>query len=77
MEVWTRPLTDGTLAVGLFNLDRKTGPVTVKWEDLGLEGAQPVRDLWRKADLGVFEDGYRRDIPRHGAALLKIGRPKP
>ena len=77
MEVWTRPLADGTLAVGLFNLDRKTGPVTVKWEDLGLEGAQPVRDLWRKGDLGVFEDGYRRDIPRHGAALLKIGRPKP
>jgi hypothetical protein len=64
------------LAVGLFNLDRKTGPVTVKWADLGLEGALPVRDLWRKTDLGAFEGEYRRDIPRHGAALLKIGRPK-
>ena len=77
MEVWTRPLADGTLAVGLFNLDRKTGPVTVKWADLGLRGELPVRDLWRKTDLGAFEGEYRRDIPRHGAALLKIGRPKP
>ncbi len=74
LEVWSRTLADGTLAVGLFNRSRKNATVTVKWNDLGLTGAQPVRDLWQKKDLGIMESSYSAEVPRHGAFMVKVGK---
>ena len=73
-EVWTRPLADGTMAVGLFNRGRYTAKVTAKWTDLGLSGQQSVRDLWRRTDVGTFEHSYTHEVRAHGAALVKIGK---
>ena len=55
----------------------KATTVTARWSDLGLEGHQPVRDLWQHKDLGAFSDAFTIDVPRHGAILLKIGQPQP
>lgn len=76
IEVWARPLSDGTMAVGLFNRGRATSTVTVKWSDLKLDGKQPVRDLWQKKDVGGFEGSYAQEVRAHGAALVKIGKPQ-
>jgi alpha-galactosidase len=46
LEVWSRPLADGTRAVALFNRGLQAAPVTARWADIGLTGNQPVRDLW-------------------------------
>ncbi len=75
LEVWSRPLADGTIAVGLFNRAEKGTEVTARWQDLGLTGAQPVRDLWQWKDLGEFSDKFAAHVPAHGALLLKVGRP--
>jgi alpha-galactosidase len=75
LEVWSRPLWDGTTAVGLFNRSRVKTKVTAKWSDLGITGSQPVRDLWRRKDLGVFDGEFSASIPAHGAVLIKIGEP--
>jgi len=74
LEVWARTLSDGTLAVGLFNRSRKNAAVTAKWSDLGLTGPQPVRDLWRKVDLGPMTDEFKAEVPRHGVVMVKVGR---
>ena len=74
LEVWARTLSDGTLAVGLFNRSRKNATVTARWSDLCLNGRQPVRDLWQRKDLGAFADAYSVEVPRHGAAMIKVGR---
>lgn len=73
LEVWSRPLADGTIAVGLFNRGRRTAKITAKWSDLGLAGPQPVRDLWRRTDAGTFTDTCTHEVFAHGAALLRIG----
>ncbi len=73
LEVWARPLADGSLAVGLFNRTRGEATVTVNWSDLGLSGPQPVRDLWLRQDQGSFDDAYSTEVLRHGAVMLKIG----
>ena len=39
-------------------------------------GRQPVRDLWRRLDLGRFPDKFTATVPRHGVVFLKIGKPK-
>ncbi|HYL98298.1 MAG TPA: glycoside hydrolase family 27 protein, partial [Blastocatellia bacterium] len=77
VEVWARPLWDGTTAVALFNRGPARTTITAKWSDLAVDGPQPVRDLWLHKDMGRFHDSFSAEVPRHGAALFKIGSPKP
>lgn len=75
VQVWSKPLADGTVAVGLFNLDGGPHRLWVSLPKIGLAGAQPVRDLWLHQDLGDFTGAFATDIPSHGVALVKIGKP--
>jgi alpha-galactosidase len=75
-EIWARPLADGTMAVGLFNRGLHPASVTVEWAQLGLQGRQHVRDLWQQRDLGVMQEKFTTTVPRHGAVLLKVGKPR-
>jgi alpha-galactosidase len=73
-EVWARPLWDGTKAAALINVGIADRTVTVKWSDIGVSGAQPVRDLWLHKDVGTFTGSYSVTVPAHGVVLLKIGK---
>jgi alpha-galactosidase len=72
--VLAKPLEDGSLALGLFNLgeDRKT--VAVTWQELGLTGGYRVRDLWRQKDGGSATSRYGAEIERHGVSLVRLVR---
>jgi alpha-galactosidase len=74
MDVWARKLSDGTMAVGLFNRAPIAMPIGVKLSELGLSGVQPVRDLWQHKDLPSAREEITMTIPRHGAVLLKVGK---
>lgn len=76
-EIWRRPLADGTLAVALFNRGLEARRVSVSLKELGLSASQPVRDVWRQADLGAVTSDVGADVPSHGAVLMKIGKPGP
>lgn len=76
VEVWPRPLSDGSYAVGLINPTDQAAPGEVTWTELGLTGRQPVRDLWLHKDLGLQADRYSVSVPPHGAVLIKVGTPK-
>jgi len=71
-EVWAKPLGDGSVAVGLLNRGAQAVRVTAAWPDLGLTGPRHVRDLWRRADLGIAEGSVQRDMVGHGTALLRL-----
>jgi alpha-galactosidase len=75
LELWARPLADGTIAAGLFNRGLQAVKVTAAWRELGISGAQPVRYLWLHKDLGTFSSEFSSVVPAHGAILVKIGRP--
>lgn len=70
--ILAKPLADGSLAVGLFNLAETPQEMAVDWSLLGVKGKQTVRDLWRQKDLGVFADRFATTVPRHGVALLRL-----
>ncbi len=72
-EVWSRPLFDGTTAVALFNRGSVKRPVTAAWSDIGIQGKQPVRDLWLQKDLEPADGSVTVEVPGRGAVLLKIG----
>jgi len=71
-QVWAKRMEDGSRAIGLFNLSREPDVIGVRWSQLGLKGPQRVRDLWRQQDLGVREDGFSAEVPRHGAILIRV-----
>ncbi|GMK44636.1 hypothetical protein PghCCS26_17640 [Paenibacillus glycanilyticus] len=72
-QVWYANNGDGTYTVGLFNLGSSAATVTVNWNDIGLNGAAAVRDLWSHNDLGSFNAGYSSvNLPPHASRLLKV-----
>ena len=72
LQVFAKPLDDGSIAVGLFNFGPGTKDVSVKWSDLHLTGKQNVRDLWRQKDLGAQDDSLSAPIPSHGVLFVRI-----
>jgi alpha-galactosidase len=84
IEIWAKPMADGSKAVGLFNRGEADTNITVKWSDfanspmsdLMVSGKQTVRDLWRQKDLGKFNGEFTAKVPRHGVVLVKIAPPK-
>ncbi|HNW58880.1 MAG TPA: NPCBM/NEW2 domain-containing protein [bacterium] len=71
-EIWARPLADGSTAVGLFNRNLEARRITVTWSELGLQGERRVRDLWRQKETSRSNTAWRREVPAHGAVLVKI-----
>jgi alpha-galactosidase len=72
LEVWAKPMEDGSVAAGLFNRDETPKTVTAKWSDLKLSGKMRVRDLWRQKDLGTFDDRFEAEVLRHGVVLIRL-----
>ena len=71
LQIWARPLADGTYAVGLFNVsgDDITVNLASYRKNLGIDKPFTlVRDLWRQKDLSTTEFL----IPTHGVRLLKV-----
>jgi alpha-galactosidase len=72
--VLSKPLEDGALAVGIFNLSATNARLTVKWDDLALRGHYRVRDVWRQQDIGDAADQFSVDVAPHGVALVRLSR---
>ena len=70
--VLAKPLEDGSLAVGLFNLSEKRREMSASWADLGVQGHKRIRDLWRQKDIGDASDRLTAQVNRHGVALVRI-----
>ncbi len=72
LDVWSKKLADGSLAVGLFNRGELEDTVTADWHTLGITGRYAVHDLWLRKDLGRFNDKYAASVPSHGVVLLRL-----
>jgi alpha-galactosidase len=69
--VLAKPLEDGSIAVGLFNLSEAERSMSIAAQDLGRTGSLRIRDIWRQKDTGVTRQ-HRALVPRHGVSLVRI-----
>ncbi|HVT11931.1 MAG TPA: NPCBM/NEW2 domain-containing protein [Fimbriimonadaceae bacterium] len=76
LEVWARPLWDGTMAVGLFNRGTEKAIVKCDLSKLGFKGPQAARNLWLMQTLRGKMRVLQAEVPAHGAQLFKVGTPK-
>jgi alpha-galactosidase len=74
VEVWAKPLKDGSTAVGLFNRGWGAMPVTVGFRDIGLGSSASVRDVWARKELGSFQEKYTAAVPQHGVVMILVKR---
>lgn len=86
VQIFSRPLADGSFAVGLFNVADfgKTPQSYFRWGDekpidyefhlksVGLSGEWRVRDVWRQKVLSSKKNSLNVHIPYHGVVLLRI-----
>jgi alpha-galactosidase len=74
-DIWMKPLSDGSIAVGLLNRGDTTPlSITVRWSDLGVTGRYAVRDVWTHADLGASDNAWTATAAPHETVLLKLTR---
>lgn len=74
LEIWAKPLADGSQAVALFN--RTEAPFKMQL-DRRLIGARPsaeLRDLLDHKDLGSIKDSYAVEVPGHGVVMLRVSK---
>ena len=72
IEIWTKSLADGAVAVGVFNRDAGEYTVAVDWAEIGLPKVSKLRDLWAHNDLAATPSEVT--VPAHGVRLLKVWR---
>jgi alpha-galactosidase len=86
VQIWAKPLEDGSVAVGLFNTANygKTPQSYFHWgtempqsftfdfNKVGLKGTYKLRDVWRQKDLGKFKDVFKTEIRHHGVVFLRM-----
>ncbi len=70
LEVWSKPLHDGGLAVALFNRGHDDEPMSLPAESLGVGADSKVLNVWNPKDTsrGPWV------VPEHGVVLLRIAR---
>ncbi len=67
-----KPLEDGSVAVGLFNLSESPLKMSVNLTDLGLDGRWKVRDLWRQKEIGSVSGTLSSEVAPHGVTFVRL-----
>ena len=70
--VLAKPLDDGSLAIGIFNLGEEPRDIAASWRELKLDGTRKVRDLWRQKDIGPVDGSYSARVNRHGVMMVRL-----
>jgi alpha-galactosidase len=72
LEVWSRPLSGGDIAVALFNRGDYRIPMGFNASDLGLKGTYFARNLWSGENLGALPAHYETMVSKHGVVILRL-----
>lgn len=73
-EVWSKEMEDGSIVLGFLNLSKEVINVKIPLSELKLKGKYKTRNLWKKEDLGIFENEFQTTIPAHGIVMLQLFR---
>ena len=70
--VLVKPMSDGSVTVGLFNIGSTPLSISLDFKEIGLKGNVKIRDVWRQKDLGNFANSFTTRVPTHDVALIRI-----
>jgi alpha-galactosidase len=70
--ILAKPLEDGSVAVGLFNLTEQPRTISFDYAQAGASGRQRVRDVWRQKNIGSFANSFKGLVGAHDVLLVKL-----
>jgi len=77
IEIWSRPLADGTVALAIFNFGEDESFLRGFSLHLAASGAANgwnARDVWAGKDLGPINDNYKFTLKRHASLIFTLSR---
>jgi len=74
LQVWQKPLYDGSIAVALLNLTDVSAPMSVTLQEIGFKKdiSSAVRDLWKRKELDAVKELFEAEVEPHGVVVVKI-----
>jgi alpha-galactosidase len=74
LEVWSRPLQDGSRAVILLNRGAKDAEIGVTWQELGYPAhlSAHLRDLWQQKELGEHKGEFSATVAPHDVVMVTV-----
>lgn len=70
MEVWSKPLADGRVALALFNRGDSRASLALTASDAGLQAITEVEDVWSGQTAATLPE--RSGVPAHGAVMIVV-----
>ncbi len=72
LQVWAKPLHDGSRAIALLNRSSAPARITAYFSRAGIRSdSAQVRDLWSHKDLGRFGRQFADTVPAHAVVLIR------
>ena len=74
LEIWAKPMKDGSRAVLLLNRGASEAEITAPWTTLGYPEhlSASVRDLWAHKDLGRFTGKFSAKVGSHDVVVVTV-----
>jgi alpha-galactosidase len=74
LEIWAKPMKDGSRAAVLLNRGGSETDITVPWTTLAYPEhlSARVRDLWAHKDLGTMTGKFSAKVASHGAVMVTV-----
>jgi len=74
LQVWQKPLNDGSVAIALLNLTSSEADMYITLEEIGFKKNRTcsVRDLWKQKDLAEITDTFSTRVEPHGVVVIKM-----
>jgi hypothetical protein len=74
VRVWTARAANGDDYLAVFNTGKTAREIAVHLDRIGIAGARSAHDLWSGERIGPAQSRIARQVPPHGAALLRLSR---
>ncbi|XP_042964680.1 alpha-galactosidase-like [Carya illinoinensis] len=74
LEVWAGPLSDGKVAVVLWNRGPSNARVSANWSDIGLKSTTVVgaRDLWEQLSESLVDEQLSANLESHASRMYVL-----
>ncbi len=70
-----KPMGDGSLAIGMFNLGDRKAELSLQFWDMGIPSAAgmglELRNCWTRQDEGVFTERCAKDVEPHSCLVYR------
>jgi len=74
-EVWQKPLSNGDIAICLFNREIKNKKYQVNWNQMNIKdfsGEYSIKNLWKNKTIGTTKTNFLIEVPARDVVVFRL-----